>query len=169
MSSSRGGQNWVSPRSILRDHQAAVKALDWCPFHHGTLASGGGSADRTIKVWDAHRGKLLHSTRTGSQVSSVVWDLHSQELCSSHGFSSYDLVLWKYGQRTGLTKMNSMCEHTDRVLAMVRSPDGRKVASISADETLRFWDMFGGSSKRHHSSLLSPVGASITFGMKPIR
>lgn len=38
------------PRTILKQHQAAVKALAWCPSQRHLLASGGGTADRTIKV-----------------------------------------------------------------------------------------------------------------------
>lgn len=38
------------PRETLRQHQAAVKALAWCPSQRHLLASGGGTADRTIKV-----------------------------------------------------------------------------------------------------------------------
>lgn len=38
------------PRKTLVQHQAAVKALAWCPFQRHLLASGGGTADRTIKV-----------------------------------------------------------------------------------------------------------------------
>lgn len=35
----------VSARVTLTQHKAAVKALAWCPFHRGLLASGGGTAD----------------------------------------------------------------------------------------------------------------------------
>ncbi len=38
------------PRKTLAQHQAAVKALAWCPSQRHLLASGGGTADRTIKV-----------------------------------------------------------------------------------------------------------------------
>jgi cell division cycle protein 20 (cofactor of APC complex) len=41
----------VSPRLVLNDHNAAVKALAWAPFQRSLLASGGGTADRTIKFW----------------------------------------------------------------------------------------------------------------------
>ncbi|XP_050919562.1 acyl-CoA-binding protein [Lathyrus oleraceus] len=33
--------------------------------------------------------------------------------------------------------------HTSRVLYMTQSPDGCTVASAAADETLRFWNVFG--------------------------
>lgn len=38
------------PRRTLTEHKAAVKALAWCPFQRHLLGSGGGTADRTIKV-----------------------------------------------------------------------------------------------------------------------
>ena len=64
-----------APRITLRQHQAAVKALSWCPMHRNLLASGGGTADRTIKFWNAHTGAMLHSVDTGSQVCACVKNL----------------------------------------------------------------------------------------------
>lgn len=43
------GQEGITPRFVLTEHVAAVKALAWCPFQSNLLASGGGTADRTIK------------------------------------------------------------------------------------------------------------------------
>lgn len=36
--------------SKYTDHRAAVKALAWSPQQHGLLASGGGTADRTLRL-----------------------------------------------------------------------------------------------------------------------
>jgi cell division cycle 20-like protein 1, cofactor of APC complex len=33
-------------------HLAAVKALAWSPHQHNLLASGGGTADRCIRLWN---------------------------------------------------------------------------------------------------------------------
>ena len=33
--------------------------------------------------------------------------------------------------------------HTSRVLHMAQSPDGTTVCTAAADETLRFWNVFG--------------------------
>lgn len=51
----------------LTEHQAAVKALAWCPFQSNLLASGGGTADRCIKFWNTHTGALQNSIDTHSQ------------------------------------------------------------------------------------------------------
>jgi len=130
----------IGPRLALTQHKAAVKALAWCPFHRGLLASGGGTADRTIKFWNANSGAVLNSIDTGSQVCSLLWSKHQRELCSSHGFSENQLILWKYPT---MTKIQEFKGHTARVLHMDQSPDGGCVVSAAADETLRFWDVFG--------------------------
>ena len=52
----------------LSAHTAAVKALAWCPFQSSLLASGGGTADRTIRFWNTHTGCQLNSIDTESQV-----------------------------------------------------------------------------------------------------
>ncbi len=41
-----------------------------------------------------------------------------------------------------MTKFGDLKGHTNRVLSMCLSPDGRTVLSAAADETLRFWKLF---------------------------
>jgi cell division cycle protein 20 (cofactor of APC complex) len=156
----------MAPRLLLKHHKAAVKALDWCPFHRGLLASGGGTADRTIKLWNSNSGAMLNSLDTGSQVCSLVWSKHQRELCSSHGFSENQLILWKYGTGSSLTKVKELTGHTSRVLSLACSPDGSTVVSAAGDESLRFWNIFGAPPSRRSSVL--PMG-EMTFGMPSIR
>ena len=86
----------VGPLHRLDAHQAAVKALAWCPFQSNLLASGGGTADRCIKFWNTNTGAMLNSIDTHSQVCSLQWNKHEREILSSHGFSQNQLCLWKY-------------------------------------------------------------------------
>jgi cell division cycle 20, cofactor of APC complex len=123
--SSNNNQNGVdplslehNPRLILKQHKAAVKALDWCPFHRGLLASGGGTADRSIKFWNTSSGVMLNTIDTGSQVCSLLWSRshhNHREICSSHGYSENQLILWKY---PNMTKIKELTGHTARVLNM---------------------------------------------------
>ncbi|MCO5577117.1 hypothetical protein L7F22_030940 [Adiantum nelumboides] len=132
-----------APSSYLHrfdDHQAAVKALAWCPFQSNLLASGGGTADRCIKFWNTQTGACLNSVDTNSQVCALQWSRHEKELLSSHGFSQNQLCLWKY---PSMVKMAELRGHTSRVLHMAQSPDSYTVASAAGDETLRFWQVFG--------------------------
>lgn len=156
----------ISPRLVLKQHKAAVKALDWCPFNRGLLASGGGTADRSIKLWNSNSGAMLKSIDTGSQVCSILWSKHQRELCSSHGFSENQLILWKYGNRSSLTKVKELTGHTHRILSLACSPDGSTVVSAAADESLRFWNIFGSAPSRRSSVL--PMG-DLAFGMPTIR
>uniref|UniRef100_A0A6B2L5K7 CDC20/Fizzy WD40 domain-containing protein n=1 Tax=Arcella intermedia TaxID=1963864 RepID=A0A6B2L5K7_9EUKA len=129
----------TTPRFSLDHHKAAVKALAWCPFQASLLASGGGSADRTIKFWNTQTGSLLNSVDTESQVCAIQWSKTRKELVSSHGFSQNQLCVWKYPT---MTKMAELTGHTQRVMHLALSPDGTTVCSGSADETLRFWRVF---------------------------
>ncbi|KAK4758066.1 hypothetical protein SAY87_019367 [Trapa incisa] len=124
----------------LQEHTAAVKALAWCPYQGNLLASGGGGGDRCIKFWNTHTGACVNSVDTGSQVCALLWNKNERELLSSHGFTQNQLTLWKY---PSMVKMAELTGHTSRVLFMAQSPDGCTVASAAADETLRFWNVFG--------------------------
>ena len=129
----------TQPRAILDDHKAGIKAMDWCPWQKGLLATGGGTQDKTIKLWMADTGQLIHSQDVGSQVSSLIWNKYDKELLSGHGFTHNQLSLWSYPT---MTKFGDLKGHTNRVLSMCLSPDGRTVLSAAADETLRFWKLF---------------------------
>ena len=57
-----------APVQSYTDHTAAIKAIAWSPHQHGILASGGGTADRTIRFRNTITGQALQSIDTGSQV-----------------------------------------------------------------------------------------------------
>jgi cell division cycle protein 20 (cofactor of APC complex) len=140
----RGGATVATPRHKLTDHCAAVKAIAWCPFERGLLATGGGTADRCIKFWNSETGSLLNSIDTQSQVCSAVWSRTSKEIVTSHGFSQYQLCLWSY---PSMGKVKELTGHTSRILHTALSPDGQVIVSAAADETLRFWQVFPSASK----------------------
>ncbi|KAF7000709.1 hypothetical protein CFC21_065734 [Triticum aestivum] len=136
---SLGHNRWLHRFS---DHLSAVKALAWCPFQSNLLASGGGGNDRCIKFWNTHTGLCLNSVDTGAQVCALLWNKNEKELLSACGFVQKPLTLWKYPSMVKLAELEG---HTSRVLCLAQSPDGPTVASVAADETLRFWNVFGTS------------------------
>ncbi|MBA0848184.1 hypothetical protein Goshw_029437 [Gossypium schwendimanii] len=126
------------------DHCAAVKALAWCPYQHNVLASGGGWNDRCIRIWNTQKGICIHSIETKAQISGLEWNRHHKEILSSHGYSTGEdqnkLCLWKY---PSMTKVGEFGNHEPRIINLCQSPDGVTVVSAVADESLRFWDVFG--------------------------
>ncbi|KAJ8406381.1 hypothetical protein AAFF_G00306120 [Aldrovandia affinis] len=120
-------------------HQGAVKALAWCPWQPNILASGGGTSDRHIRIWNVNSGSCISSLDTQSQISSLVFAPNYKELVSGHGFSKDCLTIWKY---PSMTKVAELSGHEGRVLNLTMSPDSSTVASLAADETIRLWKSF---------------------------
>ncbi|KAE8609831.1 hypothetical protein XENTR_v10011924 [Xenopus tropicalis] len=135
----QGDSGEFSPVQTFTQHQGAVKAVAWCPWQSNVLATGGGTSDRHIRIWNVCSGTCLNSVDTHSQVCSILWSTNYKELISGHGFAQNQLVLWKYPTMTRVTELKG---HTARVLNLAISPDGCTVASAAADETLRLWKCF---------------------------
>lgn len=134
----------VCPLLVLSGHTAAVKALAWNPFSGNLLATGGGTDDRTIKIWDCVDNKCLRSVDTGSQVCCMEFSKHGHELISTHGYMNNTISLWN---SYSLAKLGTIAGNSGRVLHLAISPDGETVATGAEDETLRFWRMFPSDKK----------------------
>lgn len=129
----------TKPLHTFTDHTAAVKAISWSPHQRGILASGGGTADKTIKTWNALTGNLINDVNTGSQVCNLIWLKNSNELVSTHGYSRNQIIVWKYPSMQQIAQLTG---HTYRVLYLSLSPDGETIVTGAGDETLRFWNVF---------------------------
>lgn len=127
------------PIFLTEKHKAAVKALAWCPWISGVLATGGGTNDRHIHVWDVSTGECLRSVDAQSQVSAIHFSESSLEMVSSHGYSSFNIALWDC---VTMKKKKELSHHQGRILAVAKSPDNKTICSLSADESLAFWDVF---------------------------
>lgn len=55
----------------FNEHTAAVKALAWCPYQFNVLASGGGSEDGRIKIWNVQKGTCISSVDSKAQASET--------------------------------------------------------------------------------------------------
>ena len=65
-----GERGWA-PLQTFTQHQGAVKAVAWCPWQSNILATGGGTSDRHIRIWNVLSGACLSAVEVHSQVCSV--------------------------------------------------------------------------------------------------
>ncbi|CAH8833541.1 unnamed protein product [Trichobilharzia szidati] len=127
------------PVHALSGHQAAVKALAWCPWKPNLLCTGGGTSDHTLRFWNTATGACVKSVDVIAQVSGIIWNTEYREILTSHGDPLKQLIIWKYPD---ITKITDLKEHQSRVLCITSSPNNEMVASCGADETLRVWYCF---------------------------
>ena len=127
------------PLMVNSDHLAAVKAIAWSPHQHNILASGGGTADRTIRFWNTTNFEPILKVDTGSQVCNLVFSKSSNELVSTHGYSLNQINVWKL---PNMQKIKTLTGHSFRVLYLSLSPDGQSIVTGAGDKTLKFWNIF---------------------------
>ncbi|KAL5858931.1 hypothetical protein ACOSQ4_000227 [Xanthoceras sorbifolium] len=152
----------------FNDHSAAVKALAWCPYQFNVLASGGGTKDGCIKIWNVQKGKCIQSVDTKAQVCGLEWNRHHKEILSGHGYSESGnhnkLCLWEY---PSMTKVGELKSHRSRVIELSQSPDGLTAVSAGADQTLCFWEVFG--PPINEDSNVSYLDGLLSLKLSPIR
>jgi cell division cycle 20-like protein 1 (cofactor of APC complex) len=113
--------NAHSTQPIIKfsEHTAAVKAMAWSPHQHGLLASGGGTADRTIRFWNTLTASPINVVDAGSQVCNLMFSKTVNELVSTHGYSQNEINIWKYPK---MEKISTLTGHTYRVLYLAMNP-----------------------------------------------
>ncbi|KAK8040024.1 hypothetical protein PG993_008435, partial [Apiospora rasikravindrae] len=71
-------------------HQAAVKALAFCPWQPNLLATGGGSTDKMIHFFHTTSGAALATISVSAQVTSLTWSTRRRELAATFGYAQPD-------------------------------------------------------------------------------
>ncbi len=135
-------QDW---QSMTYRSPQAVTAVAWAP-HSGRIASA--CLDTTVQVWDASDfGHVLIYRGHSAPVSAVAWSPDGRRIASGswdHSVQVWDatnggnLVLKQPAVYSGhvLTYQG----HKDTVTALAWSPDGKRIASASSDDTVQVWD-----------------------------
>ena len=138
----------------IKQHTAAIRALEFCPFNDNLLASGGGSGDSSIRITSLRdHGKNSMVIRTQSQICSLLWDKQCNRLLTSHGFSKYQLCLWNLENESLLTEYYG---HTNRILDIIRIRDSNLILSFSPDNSAKVWNPFKAPYKSRHN-LFTPI------------
>lgn len=90
-------------------HGAAVKAIAFCPWQEGLVATGGGSNDKCIHFFHTTSGAALATISVAAQVTSLIWSTTRREIAATFGYAQP--------------------EHSVRI-AVFSWPDCRQVATI---------------------------------------
>lgn len=120
-------------------HKGSVKALGWSTQQYGLLASGGGSSDHALRLWNTSTKELAFTRDTGSQICSLVFSTITSDVITSHGAPGNEVCIWR---AKGLKKVGALTGHTERVLYTALSPCGSCLLTGSPDETLRLWKLY---------------------------
>ncbi len=132
----------------------------------GMLASG--SADKTVKLWDARTGELLRTLDGHTQrVNSVEFDPQSGTVAS--GSDDATIKLWD--ARSG-ELLRTLEGHDGSVFSVAFDPQDGMLASGSWDDTVKLWEARSGklirTLERHTAQVLSvafdPQGGMLASG-----
>jgi len=131
-----------------RGHRDVVQSISFSP-DGSTLASA--SHDRTICLWDVERLQCTATVRGHSSiVQCVKFSPNGLNLASCSDDCSIRLWDLEYGRgaRIGhiqevwrVTESRKLEGHKSPVLSLSFSPDGRRLASGSSDNTIRMWNL----------------------------
>ncbi|KAG0265304.1 hypothetical protein BGZ95_003366 [Linnemannia exigua] len=118
----------VPPKTKLLDHTDSVYCVQ---FDHSKIVTG--SRDQTIKFWDLHTLKCLHTLRGHSQ--SVLCLQFNDKIMVS-GSSDNTIIVWDMEKRLLLSRLHG---HTAGVLDVCF--DDQYIVSCSKDTTIKVWDV----------------------------
>ena len=117
----------------LKGHAGRVHSVAYSPDGKRLIS---GSADKTVKVWDAQTGQEVRTLQGHTDsVSSVAFSPDGKRLASG----SADKTVKVWDAQTG-QEIRTLQGHTDSVSSVAFSPDGKRLVSASGNGMVKMWD-----------------------------
>ncbi|TAQ88216.1 hypothetical protein B7494_g3459 [Chlorociboria aeruginascens] len=160
-------------------HSAAVKAIAFCPWLDGLVATGGGSNDKCIHFYHAGSGACLATISVSAQVTSLIWSNTRREIVATFGYAQpehpYRIAVFSWPECKQVAAIPWEGEH--RALYAIPYPGGPNeshtsreggrglsrtaqegcIVVASSDESVKFHEVWTSSRK-------ATIGASGLFG-----
>ena len=137
-----GGLAWWGltshPLYTYRGHTDEVIRVRWSS-DGARIASASGYKDRTVQIWDATDGGHVftyrgHVSGKYATLTDIAWSPNGKRIASS-GFE--EVQVWDAADGGNIYTYRG---HSDTVYASSWSPDSKRIASASKDETVQVWD-----------------------------
>jgi WD40 repeat protein len=121
-------------RATLEGHQHEVRCLAISPTGK-ILASG--SADRTVRLWSIHGGRLLKTLEGHAGWVNCLAISPDGRVLASAGRDGR-ICFWRLPSGRLLKTLK---HHTQAIFCLAMCPDGELLASGSSDRTVRLWSL----------------------------
>jgi WD40 repeat protein len=100
------------------------------------------SMDDTVKFWSARDGHAAVALRTrGGIMGGLTFSPNGRQVAGGSTLASSDVVV--LDAATG-AEVQSFKGHEKQITAVAYAPDGKRLASVSIDNTVRVWDIATG-------------------------
>lgn len=128
-----------SPICSFRGHCSEVRAVGFSPTAKNRIATGGGTQDKHVKIWDCENGQELAAANVGSQICNLFWNGEKNEIITTEGFHDRTITLWDASE---LKIVGSISGHKDRVLYCAMSPNMVSAVTLTEKDGLQFWNFY---------------------------
>ncbi|KAI0880151.1 WD40 repeat-like protein [Annulohypoxylon maeteangense] len=122
-------------------HGAAVKAIAFCPWHRGLIATGGGSNDKCIHFYHTNSGAALATISVAAQVTSLIWSTTRREIAATFGYAQPDhpyriaVFSWPDCRQVAAERLKS------------RTAEEGCIIVASSDESVKFHEVWAAGRK----------------------
>ncbi|TQN74736.1 putative WD repeat-containing protein [Colletotrichum shisoi] len=165
-------------------HDAAIKAIAFCPWQDGLVATGGGLGDKCIRFFHIGTNTPLATIVVGAQVTALIWSTTKREIAATFGYShgyaqtehpcrivvfswpscrNVSAVAWPGGPRA----LCAIPYPRGPANAHKRSRTAKEgtIVVASSDETLKFHEVWRDRPKSAIGGVVGVLGSDVLEGL----